>query len=172
MLFLIFVYILNNVVLSWLYIRNKDTTFHTISYILHTSDSASVLRHNDQKNLFYSDKWAAISFESHLSGLEEQTKALLLELRNFVISLGSNVIEEIRPHRIVYAKSLTFRTFLDMQPRNDSLIISIRKVEPHRLQPIWLRAHKNQKYQTSNCRSIRNNQMIIIMSFVNYSFTI
>jgi hypothetical protein len=76
---------------------------------------------------FYSDKSAAISYESQLSGLEEQTKALLVELRNFVKSLGSNVIEEIRPHRIVYAKSLTFRTFLDVQPRNDCLIISVRK---------------------------------------------
>lgn len=76
---------------------------------------------------FYSDKSAAISFESHLSGLEEQAKALLLELRNFVKSLGNNVIEEIRPHRVVYAKSLTFRTFLDVQPRYDCLIISIRK---------------------------------------------
>ena len=76
---------------------------------------------------FYSDKSAAISFESHLTGLEEQTKTLLLDLRNFVKSLGSNVIEEIRPHRIVYAKSLTFRIFLDIQPRNDCLMISVRK---------------------------------------------
>ena len=76
---------------------------------------------------FYSDKAAAISFESHLSGLEEQTKALLLDLRNFVKSLGSNVIEEIRPHRIVYAKSLTFRTFLDIQPKTHSLLISLRR---------------------------------------------
>lgn len=77
---------------------------------------------------FYSGKSpAAISFESHLTGLEEQTKELLLDLRNFVKSLGGNVIEEIRPHRIVYAKSLTFRTFLDIQPRNDCLIISVRK---------------------------------------------
>ncbi len=75
---------------------------------------------------FYSDK-PAVSFENHLSGLEEHVKALLLDLRDFTRSLGSNVIEEIRPHRIVYAKSLTFRTFLDIQPRNDCLVISIRK---------------------------------------------
>jgi predicted transport protein len=42
-------------------------------------------------------------------------------------SLGDNVIEEVRPHRITYAKSLTFRTFLDIQPRKDSLTISLRK---------------------------------------------
>ena len=76
----------------------------------------------------YSDNSAAsIPFESHLEGLEEETKTLLLDLRNFVKSLGDNVIEEVRPHRIKYAKSLTFRTFLDIQPRKDSLTISLRK---------------------------------------------
>src|ERR671927_614867 len=76
----------------------------------------------------YSDKSAAsIPFESHLEGLEEETKSLLLDLRNFVKNLGDNVIEEVRPHRITYAKSLTFRTFLDIQPRKDSLTISLRK---------------------------------------------
>jgi hypothetical protein len=77
----------------------------------------------------YSDKSAAaaILFENHLEGLEEETKTLLLNLRNFVKSLGDNVIEEVRPHRIVYAKSLTFRTFLDIQPKKDSLTISLKK---------------------------------------------
>jgi predicted transport protein len=55
------------------------------------------------------------------------TKTLLTDVRNFVKGLGDNVIEEVRPHRITYAKSLTFRTFLDIQPRKDSLTISLRK---------------------------------------------
>jgi hypothetical protein len=76
---------------------------------------------------FYSGKSQNITFESHLEGLEEETKTLLLDLRNFVKSLGENVIEEVRPHRLVYAKSLTFRTFLDIQPRNDILSITIRE---------------------------------------------
>jgi hypothetical protein len=77
----------------------------------------------------YSDKSLrnTISFETHLEGLGEETKTMLLNLRDFVKSLGNNVIEEVRPHRIVYAKSLTFRTFLDIQPKNDSITISIRK---------------------------------------------
>ena len=80
------------------------------------------------------DNSSFISFESHLEGLEEDgeggmvgTKAVLLNLREFVKSLGKNVIEEVRPHRIVYAKSLTFRYFLDVQPRKDILSISVRK---------------------------------------------
>ena len=81
----------------------------------------------------YSDKSSAsIQFESHLEGLKEEIKTLLLDLRNFVKSLGNNILEEVRPHRIVYAKTLTFRTFLDIQPRTDSLMISVKKgrIEP------------------------------------------
>lgn len=74
----------------------------------------------------YSDK-SATPFENHLKGLEKEIKASLLDLRNFVKSLGNDVIEEVRPHRVTYAKSLTYRTFLDIQPRKDSLIISLRK---------------------------------------------
>lgn len=68
-----------------------------------------------------------VTFQSHLNGLEVQARGLLLDLRVFIKSLGDNVIEEIRPHRIAYAKSLNFRTFVDIQPKNDSLIISIRR---------------------------------------------
>ncbi len=77
--------------------------------------------------LYSDNSQAAIPFERHLEGLEEETKSLVLDLRNFVKSLGDNVIEEVKPHRITYAKSLTFRTFLDIQPRKDSLTISLRK---------------------------------------------
>ncbi len=77
--------------------------------------------------LYSDNSQAAIPFERHLEGLEEETKSLLLDLRNFVKSLGDNVIEEVKPHRITYAKSLTFRTFFDIQPRKDSLTISLRK---------------------------------------------
>jgi hypothetical protein len=81
---------------------------------------------NMNKFGLYSEK-PTISFETHLENLDQETKTLLIYLRKFVKLCGSNVIEEIRPHRIVYAKSLTFRYFLDIQPRKESLIISIRK---------------------------------------------
>ncbi len=68
-----------------------------------------------------------IPFESHFENQEENIKQLLIYLRDYVKSLGDNVIEEVRPHRIVYAKSLSFRYFLDIQPRKDNLIIAIKK---------------------------------------------
>jgi len=87
----------------------------------------------------HSDK-PVIPFENHLQVLEDEGKTLLLHLRDFVINLGNNVIEEVRPHRITYAKSLTFRTFLDVQPNKDSLTISLRQ---NRTDPIISHKVKN-----------------------------
>lgn len=67
-----------------------------------------------------------IPFETHLEHLDAQRKEMLLDLRSFAKSLGPSVIEEVRPHRVVYAKTLTFRTFLDVEPAGDRLIVEIR----------------------------------------------
>ncbi len=67
-----------------------------------------------------------ISVEDHLSRLNEPAKTIFQEIRSFVLSLGSNVIEEVRPHRIVYAKSFNFRTFLDIEPAINVLAVSVR----------------------------------------------
>lgn len=94
---------------------------------------------------FLTDK-ANISFESHLVNLGKDTEILLVNLREFVLSLGDNVIEEVRPHRIVYAKSLTFRYFLDIYPKNNNLIIGIRK---NRKEP-------TKEYVVSNTQEIQS----------------
>lgn len=65
-------------------------------------------------------------FESHLERLNEPVKTVLQDLRKFALSLGANVIEEVRPHRIVYAKTLNFRTFLDIEPAGDRLVVASR----------------------------------------------
>jgi hypothetical protein len=67
-----------------------------------------------------------IPFETHLNRLEDSSKKLLLDLRAFVRSLGANVLENVRPHRVVYSKTMNFRIFLDVEPSGDSLILSIR----------------------------------------------
>lgn len=88
----------------------------------------------------YSNRAQSTPAERHFEWLDERMRAILSDLRNYVKSLGNNVIEEVRPHRIVYAKSLTFRTFLDVQPANDHLLISIRK---SRAEPIITHKGKN-----------------------------
>ena len=87
-----------------------------------------------------------ISFESHLVNLDKNIGIILVNLRDFVLSLGDNVIEEVRPHRIVYAKSLTFRYFLDIYPRNNDLIIEIRN---NRKEPV-------KEYVVSNIQEIQS----------------
>ncbi|HYY40111.1 MAG TPA: hypothetical protein VE692_02575 [Nitrososphaera sp.] len=68
-----------------------------------------------------------VPFENHLEKLKEPARSILVDLRKFVISLGNNVIEEVRPHKVVYAKTMNFRTFLDIEPMaGDSLTLSIR----------------------------------------------
>ena len=67
-----------------------------------------------------------IPFETHLEKLNDPLKAVILDLRGFVLALGSNVIEEVRPHRVVYSKTMNFRTFLDIEPAGDSLVVGIR----------------------------------------------
>ncbi|TLY10058.1 MAG: hypothetical protein E6K85_04600 [Thaumarchaeota archaeon] len=57
-----------------------------------------------------------IPFETHLGKLKEPARTIMVDLRNFVKSLGGNVLEEVRPHRVVYAKTMNFRTFLDIEP--------------------------------------------------------
>ncbi len=74
----------------------------------------------------------SIPFETHLEHLDAHRKEFMLGIRSFAKSLGPNVIEEVRPHRVVYAKTLTFRTFLDVEPAGDHLIVEIRsgRTEP------------------------------------------
>jgi hypothetical protein len=68
-----------------------------------------------------------ISFETHLINLHPDQRKILIELRNFVRTIGDNVVEDIRPHRIVYSKTLAFRNFLDVQPAIEEIIIATRK---------------------------------------------
>jgi hypothetical protein len=68
-----------------------------------------------------------ISFDTHLINLHPDQRKILIELRNFVRSIDDKVIEDIRPHRIVYSKTLAFRNFLDVQPTIEELIVSTRK---------------------------------------------
>jgi hypothetical protein len=76
------------------------------------------------------DKFGFVSsgplFEAHLENLDGRTRSIMVDLRSFVKSLGANVIEEVRPHRVVYAKTITFRTFLDVEPAIDHLIVEVR----------------------------------------------
>lgn len=57
--------------------------------------------------------------------LKKQTPVLVQPLfssiREFCLSLGGNVIEDIRM-RIVFPKTMTFRWFVDVEPKKESIM--------------------------------------------------
>ncbi len=67
------------------------------------------------------------SFEEHENKLNLEFQRILRDIRDFTKNLGENVIEDIRPHRIIYSKGIIFRIFLDIEPSNDKIIITIKK---------------------------------------------
>jgi len=56
-------------------------------------------------------------------------------IREFCFSLGDKVIEDVRMHRIVFCKSMTFRWFTDVEPEKEGIIIKIQK---NRKEPIQI----------------------------------
>ena len=64
-------------------------------------------------------------------------------LRNFCFSLGENVIEDVRMHRIVFCKSITFRWFLDMEPELNSIFIKIQKNRKEPQKKIMIKTNDN-----------------------------
>lgn len=62
---------------------------------------------------------------------------LFNSIREYCLSLGDNAVEDIRMHRIVFGKSMTFRWFADVAPQENSITVKIqksRKEQPQNLQ--------------------------------------
>ena len=54
-------------------------------------------------------------------------------IREFCLSLGDKVVEDVRMHRVVFCKSITFRWFADVEPQKDGVII---KIQRNRREPV------------------------------------
>ena len=48
-------------------------------------------------------------------------------LREYCIALGNNVVEDVRAHRVVFGKSLSFRWFADLEPGLEDIVIKIQR---------------------------------------------
>ena len=59
--------------------------------------------------------------------IPEPVKPLFDKLRTYCMSLDDKVIEDVRMHRIVFCKTMTFRWFADLEPTEKSIIIKIQK---------------------------------------------
>ena len=64
-------------------------------------------------------------------------------IRDYCFSLGENVVEDIRMHRIVFGKSMTFRWFADVAPQDNSIIIKIQKNRKEKPQSLQMESGQN-----------------------------
>ena len=79
------------------------------------------------------------TYEDFQKQIPEPVKPLFDKLRIYCKSLDEKVIEDVRMHRVVFCKTMTFRWFADLEPTQSSIIIKIqkeRKAEPKILEVI------------------------------------
>ena len=67
------------------------------------------------------------SYEDFKRQIPPQALPLFEQVRDYCFSLGTNVLEDVRMHRIVFCKSMTFRAFADIEPQRDSIIAKITR---------------------------------------------
>ena len=67
------------------------------------------------------------TYEDFQKQIPEPVKPLFDKLRIYCKSLDEKVIEDVRMHRIVFCKTMTFRWFADLEPTAKSIIIKIQK---------------------------------------------
>jgi len=66
-------------------------------------------------------------YDDFVKDIDPIVQSLMDSLREFCFSLGSNVIEDVRVHRVVFCKSFAFRWFADVEPQNNSVLLIIQK---------------------------------------------
>ena len=67
------------------------------------------------------------TYEDFQKQIPEHVKPLFDKLRTYCMSLDEKVIEDVRMHRVVFCKTMTFRWFADLEPTQSSIIIKIQK---------------------------------------------
>ena len=67
------------------------------------------------------------TYEDFKRQIPRRCLPLFDSIRTHCLSLGESVVEDIRMHRIVFGKSMTFRWFADVSPQENSIIVKIQK---------------------------------------------
>ena len=67
------------------------------------------------------------SYDDFMKEADPKVQPLMASLSKFCFSPGSNVVEDIRMHRVVFCKSFAFRWFVDVEPQNDLVLLKIQK---------------------------------------------
>ncbi len=88
------------------------------------------------------------SYDDFKKQIPNSVLPLFDSIREFCFSLGKNVVEDVRMHRVVFCKSMTFRWFVDVEPQIDGVNIKIQKNREEPVQIIQVK--KDQKISEFN----------------------
>ena len=79
------------------------------------------------------------SYDDFKKQIPSSVLPLFDSIRKFCFSLGENVVEDVRMHRVVFCKSITFRWFADIEPEREGVIIKIQKSRKEPVQVIQIK---------------------------------
>ena len=83
------------------------------------------------------------NYEDFKKQISLKVQPIFDSIRDYCFSLGENVVEDIRMHRIVFGKSMTFRWFADVAPQENSIIIKIQKSRKESPQSLQIELDQN-----------------------------
>ena len=83
------------------------------------------------------------NFDDFKKQIPDPVLPIFNSIREFCFSLGDNVIEDVRMHRVVFCKSMTFRWFADVEPEKGGVIIKIQKNRKEEIQIIKIKKDQN-----------------------------
>ena len=93
------------------------------------------------------------NYDDFKKQIPSSVSPLFDSIREFCFSLGENVVEDVRMHRVVFCKSMTFRWFADVEPKREGVIIKIQKNRKERIEIIQI----NKDQQISEFKQIIKN---------------
>ena len=97
------------------------------------------------------------NYEDFKKQIPVQVLPLFDSIREFCFSLGDKVIEDIRMHRVVFCKSMTFRWFIDVEPENDGVIIKIQKSRKEPIEVIQIKKEQQISEFSQNIKDAFEN---------------
>ena len=83
------------------------------------------------------------SYEDFKKQIPNSVLPLFDSIREYCFSLGENVVEDVRMHRVVFCKSITFRWFADVEPQREGVIIKIQKSRKEPIEIIQISKEEN-----------------------------
>jgi hypothetical protein len=83
------------------------------------------------------------TFDDFRKQISSDVLPLFNSLRQFCLSLGNNVVEDVRAHRVVFGKSLSFRWFADLEPDQQSIIAKIQRSRKEPFKTILIKPNQD-----------------------------